>query len=142
MNRMESIENITNFVFAGKSIFTIKSAKTGIHHTFQVRRKKDSDIFFVALLTGVNNKEDYTYLGLIREHSNGRYQYSSSAKSCRKDNHVSHTMMHYIINQIETQQLHPQLEFYHEGKCARCGKALTDPSSLERGLGPTCWGKS
>ena len=26
--------------------------------------------------------------------------------------------------------------------CARCGRALTDPVSVARGLGPVCWGQS
>lgn len=138
MNRMESIENITNFVFAGKSIFTIQSARTGARHTFQVRHKKDSDMYFVSLLTGSNNDEDYEYLCFIREHYNGRYQYGTSKKSCRKDNHPAHAMIKYLAKLIETQEMHPQFEFYHEGKCARCGKTLTDPISIERGLGPTC----
>ncbi|MBE3576915.1 MAG: hypothetical protein IMX00_04420 [Limnochordales bacterium] len=28
------------------------------------------------------------------------------------------------------------------GKCIRCGRKLTDPSSVQRGMGPVCWGKS
>ncbi len=28
------------------------------------------------------------------------------------------------------------------GKCGRCGRTLTDPASVARGLGPVCWGKS
>ena len=27
------------------------------------------------------------------------------------------------------------------GKCARCGRALSDPVSIRRGLGPTCYKK-
>lgn len=28
------------------------------------------------------------------------------------------------------------------GKCARCGRALSDPVSVERGMGPVCAGKT
>jgi hypothetical protein len=28
------------------------------------------------------------------------------------------------------------------GKCIRCGRKLTDPASIKRGMGPVCWGKS
>jgi hypothetical protein len=28
------------------------------------------------------------------------------------------------------------------GSCARCGRRLTDPGSVKRGLGPDCWAKS
>lgn len=30
-------------------------------------------------------------------------------------------------------------EVWHEGRCGRCGRALTDPESIARGLGPECW---
>ena len=26
----------------------------------------------------------------------------------------------------------------HSGSCGRCGRELTDPESIKRGLGPTC----
>ena len=28
-----------------------------------------------------------------------------------------------------------------KGKCVRCGRALSDPVSVERGLGPVCYSK-
>ena len=31
-------------------------------------------------------------------------------------------------------------EFWHEGRCGRCGRKLTVPASIERGLGPVCAG--
>jgi hypothetical protein len=27
------------------------------------------------------------------------------------------------------------------GRCKRCGRTLTDPVSVERGIGPDCWQK-
>ena len=33
-----------------------------------------------------------------------------------------------------------QLEVWHEGRCGRCGRALTVPESIERGIGPECVG--
>ena len=34
--------------------------------------------------------------------------------------------------------LPPTFEFWHEGRCGKCGKKLTTPESIERGLGPEC----
>lgn len=34
------------------------------------------------------------------------------------------------------------VEVVEESTCGHCGKALTDPVSIERGVGPTCLGKS
>ena len=30
------------------------------------------------------------------------------------------------------------VEIWHEGKCGKCGRPLTVPSSIENGLGPSC----
>ena len=32
------------------------------------------------------------------------------------------------------------VEVWHEGICGRCGRKLTVPESVERGLGPECAG--
>ena len=34
-----------------------------------------------------------------------------------------------------------EAELVDAGRCARCGRRLTDPQSLERGIGPDCYGK-
>ena len=38
-------------------------------------------------------------------------------------------------------ELPAKVKFLHQGKCGRCGRALTVPSSIESGLGPTCAGR-
>lgn len=32
------------------------------------------------------------------------------------------------------------MNFYHMGICGRCGRALTTPESITRGIGPVCYG--
>jgi Family of unknown function (DUF6011) len=33
------------------------------------------------------------------------------------------------------------LEVWHEGRCGRCGRKLTVPESIARGIGPECAGR-
>jgi hypothetical protein len=33
-------------------------------------------------------------------------------------------------------------EFHHCGFCCRCGRTLTDPASIESGIGPICAGRA
>jgi len=35
---------------------------------------------------------------------------------------------------------HPQAEFSEMDRCGRCARPLTDPVSIQRGIGPDCWG--
>ena len=47
----------------------------------------------------------------------------------------------YILNCIDNDKLqfiNEKVEFYHLGKCIKCGKTLTDANSIESGLGPYC----
>jgi len=34
----------------------------------------------------------------------------------------------------------PSVQFWHEGRCGRCGRLLSNPDSIQRGLGPECAG--
>lgn len=130
--RMTDTSLIKDFVFSGKAVFTVKSLSTGDHYTFRVKQKEDT--YFVSLLCG---GEEFIYLGFIRNMG-----YRTSAKSCRNRSHPSHKVIEYLLKYLMRGRLHEQFVFYHEGKCGRCGKPLTDPASIERGLGPTCFKKA
>lgn len=40
-----------------------------------------------------------------------------------------------------TGDLSEKAEVYIESECSYCGRALTDPESIERGIGPECYGR-
>jgi hypothetical protein len=42
---------------------------------------------------------------------------------------------------MASKELHPQLIVHHENHCGRCGRTLTVPESVERGIGPDCLAK-
>lgn len=127
--KMTNTSQIAEFVFAGKAIFTIKSLTSNSHWTFRFKQK--DKIFFVSIL---NHNQDYTYLGYI----NSSRQYRTTSKSQYSPDHPAHTVIKYLLAYLAAGKLHPKFEFYHEGKCGRCGRPLTDPQSIARGLGPTC----
>ena len=39
---------------------------------------------------------------------------------------------------ITCNEIGPGLEFFHAGRCGRCGRALTVPESVASGYGPEC----
>ena len=47
----------------------------------------------------------------------------------------------WFLNRIEADKPTDGFEFWHEGKCGRCGRKLTVPESIEAGIGPECAGK-
>jgi len=123
-----------DFIYAGKAIVTLESAKTGKHYTYRITKAKDKDIYFVGVLSGGNNDESYSYLGLLADD-----QFRSTAKSQYSPDAPCYQAFLYFIKHINGTA--KNLNVYHSCKCGRCGRTLTDPTSITIGLGPTCRSK-
>lgn len=131
-NQLKS-DKIRNFILAGKSTFTIQSIKTDSHLTFKVNKK--DDIWFVKCLM---NGEKYTFIGTIFQKNNTLF-YKPSNKSVVTSEATSQKVIGWLIANIDNySKLDSQMIFLHSGKCGRCGKELTNPVSIESGLGPQC----
>jgi Family of unknown function (DUF6011) len=132
-----SIETARAFALAGNAILTISSLRTGAHYTYRVKQAKDSETsqpkpgtYFVSLLNGPDNENDYAYLGMVQ---NGRFTLTKASKGgARSPSVVAFEFF------MRTPTLHPQMEIRHEGRCGRCGRTLTVPSSVDAGIGPEC----
>lgn len=124
------------FMLAGKATFTVRSEKTGEHLTFQVRnwkKAKDGTMHFVSVRTG----NDYAGIGFIRDRV--RYQLGTKSDLSYDDNRVKG--FRYVFEHLCQKHMPPKCEVWHEGQCGRCGRPLTDPESIERGIGPDCLAK-
>ena len=126
-----------DFAFGGSARFTLVSKKTGDRKTFRIAKAKDDDsMFFVQLLTGPDNTADYTYLGFTKGGAEGLI-----AGRKGNPNHPAFKALDWALRNLRGGIMPGKLEFWHEGRCARCAKVLTDPVSIARGLGPECAGK-
>lgn len=47
-----------------------------------------------------------------------------------------------LLNFLAGSPMPDGLEAHEESRCGRCGRQLTDPVSIERGIGPECYGRS
>lgn len=126
LNNSEALK----FIFAGKSLFTCLNTKTSNRFTFKVKKAKNSDIFFVNILT---NPEIYQYIGTIVE---GVFRYGKKSKISIDSQSVA--VFNYVLNKLKINNLPDFVEVWHEGRCGKCGKVLTVPSSIMNGLGPDC----
>jgi hypothetical protein len=132
--KIEDAAAIRNFVFGGRARFTVVSRATGTRFTFRVGAAKDGSIHFASLLTGADNEADYSYIGLAKETGlvwTGKSKASKEAPSFRALDWV-------LRNLSNGAKLLAGIEFFHDGACGRCGRALTVPSSVASGLGPEC----
>ncbi len=118
------------FIFAGNSVFTVENTKTGNRFTFKVKISKTPGFYFVSVLT---SPDTYSYIGII---VNGLFTWGK--KSHISENAQSVKVFQYILDKVKTQSLPEFVEIWHEGRCGKCGKTLTVPSSIQNGLGPEC----
>lgn len=136
MGKQLSKEHVKRFALAGKAILTLQSGKTGKHYTFKITKHKEYDLYFVYYLYGQDNTKDYRYCGC----------YYSDTKIFNPRNEYKQIYIHgwpkhlqairYFFERIDN--IPDNLYVYHEGRCGKCGRKLTTPESIERGLGPEC----
>jgi hypothetical protein len=102
-------------------------------------RAEASDRLFVAVLTGADNTADYTYLGQIITRPHPRYEHGR--KSPISPDAPSAKALAWYLSRLLGGGDVSQVTVYHDGTCGRCGRDLTDPLSVSRGIGPECWEK-
>lgn len=124
----------------GRCIFTV-SNPAGERFTFKISQSKPNPkypnpAFFVSRLTGPDNLSDYTYAGMMRD---GRVLPTrNTLPALQQAVRVADWVVHHINTQTE---LPPGYRILPSGRCCRCGRTLTVPSSIDANLGPECAGK-
>jgi hypothetical protein len=128
-------QHARQFALAGNARLTLVSVKTGTRFTFRVQRGKQDDApHFVSLLSGSDNESDYVFLGTIF----GDSAYRHGRKSRVSADAPSAKGWAWAWAFLARGELPPACEVWHEGRCGRCGRALTVPESIASGLGPEC----
>ena len=119
-----------NFILGGKSLFTLQNPKSGNRFTFKVKKHKVDDVFFVSVLV---NPDVFQFIGTIK---NEKFSHSRSSKISKDAQ--SFRVFDYVFVNLCKGTLPEFIEIWHEGKCGKCGRTLTVPSSFETGFGPEC----
>lgn len=135
---------VIDFLFAGNALFTLRSLKSGLRYTYRVRGKREDahtvdPTFFVSLLRGPNNEEDYAYVGVLRRDLGLRFTQASRMGP----EAPSALILLWFLDKAKRQRAvlgraKDGVEVWHEGRCGRCGRVLTVPESIARGIGPEC----
>jgi hypothetical protein len=132
--QLTTVADVRAFIFAGNATFTLRSKKTGDRFTYKIRKPDEAKPWFVSLLTGSNNENDFTFFGTV--FADGRYTHSG--KSRLAYDATGPKAFAWFLQGIKSGVVPTQLEIWHEGRCGRCGRTLTVPESIELGLGPEC----
>ena len=152
-------ERALNFILAGNATFTVRSLKTGTRYTYKVRRAESVDTnqrnlplpelarrnaaeaaarptWFVTLLSGPDNENDFVYLGIITDNV-----FRLTRKSRMTSESVPVRAFGWVYAALVRREMPALTEIWHEGRCGRCGRKLTVPESIVAGLGPECAGR-
>lgn len=138
------------YILAGEAVFTIEvpEAYRGTsfkpHYTFEVWMAPASmnwpAAWFLKLLTGPNNRTDFSYLGRLDKDS-GKVLLTAKSK-LPADSPVL-KLLGKVLARIWADEgaviEATGFKVHHEGCCGKCGQRLTTPESVERGIGPECW---
>jgi hypothetical protein len=137
---------ITN-ALAGNCIFTVTDpdqhrVTIKIATVEQQRIDEIKKVTFVSVLNGPDNTRNYAYLGLLEfgpaSPSLGITPFiRTTAKSKRMPAHkpVAEWVLWHIFN---GKDLPEGYEIRNAGRCFRCGRLLTVPSSIDSNYGPEC----
>lgn len=125
------------YALAGKAIVTLTSPVTGNRFTYEISKSSgDAPVYFVALLSGPDNTSDFFYLGTyfpsLATSQQGPFRLTRKSRATSEA--LSVKAFSYFASHFESDKL----IVHHEGTCGRCGRRLTVPESIERGIGPDC----
>jgi hypothetical protein len=123
------------FVLSGNAHFTARSVKTGTRFTYRAEKSRElHGPTFVSVLTG---PDYYEFLGVTFDGKT----FKLGRKSRLSANAPSAITFCWLWLRLQKGLLHEQLELWHEGRCGKCSRLLTDPASIESGVGPVFRGR-
>lgn len=139
--QLDAVNDVFTFIIGGRATFTLKSLETGKHFTYKVRLKKgapDDGPFWVSVLNGPDNYDNYQFTGKL-EVVSGQLVYTHyEHRSVLSEDAPSVKAFRWFLHHVNKSRIPESCQFWHEGKCCRCGRKLTRPESIAAGIGPVC----
>lgn len=112
---------------------TVTNPATGQHRTFRIKTAMKGDLKglrVLQLLVGSDNQIDYRGFAFV--------QPSGKVSLWKKFQGTDFAKLAMIVERSEWYAEHRGLEYQYSVRCRRCNRELTDPQSIEAGIGPYC----
>lgn len=121
--------------------FTIRSKRTGKDYTFKISHKPFNGFNYLHIKVETEYM-NFRYMGYYREGQIMRRD--KQTKQLKVVDTPASTAISWFIRMIKAGNfdiLRNGVDIFHIGKCLKCGKPLTDSTSIEYGIGPICRNK-
>lgn len=116
-------DNKLNFLLGGRARFVLKSLKTEKSFSYSIKKIKN--------YYAVYSKQKHSgYLGALT-FIKGKLRFRPNPMVHAIPAAMAFAWYVENINSLDC-------ELYHQGACSMCGRALSDPESIEKGIGPVC----
>lgn len=133
-------ERLKPYILGGRTTFTLVSTKLNKRYTYYITQdNKMPERYFVKVMHGSDNtayNDGYHFLGWFYADTFRLKMGNQSDGHQRTD---AAKMFDYFLDIVEKRRPWPDTcEFYASTHCARCGRKLTTPESIAKGIGPDC----
>lgn len=119
---------------------TVVNDATGNRVTVRFRRPKGfNKSVLVDVMTGCDNESDFKFVGSVPLEGDLGYTESQWVKAPHEKAALARTILNWTFAAVKAGDL-KTVRVLHEAKCARCGRKLTVPESIDAFMGPECRG--
>lgn len=127
-------EHIKDFIFAGNAYFTLTSNKTKTHYTYRIKKaNNNNNTYFINV--DDNNRD--TYAGYMKRVDNV-FKFFKGTKGAFDELDEPIIALMWTIRHSMDVDINTKITIQHVGKCCKCGRTLSDPKSINMGIGPEC----
>lgn len=117
---------------------TIVNDATEARVTIRIRRPKGfGKAVLVDVMTGSDNETDFKFIGSIPLEGTLAYTQSKWFKAPQEKADFARKVLNWTFGAAAAGDLRT-VRVLHEAKCARCGRKLTVPESIDSFMGPEC----
>ena len=128
------IEGMAHSIRTHNGAVTMYNPATGAHRTIRISTQSEDANFapgqrIVSLLTGPDNTSDYTGFGFLTD--------EGEVRIWRKKHGGVYEAYARMLTEPEAYMARG-IQYKFDVRCRRCNRELTDPISIDLGIGPTC----
>lgn len=131
MTQITDRQDQINFLLAGKAKFTLHNTRTGNHFSYTSSKSKFKRSWYFYH-KGLARGNDHFILSVVHT--------EDQVNLYRNPSHLqaSKVLYWYLDLLFNNKPIPPFVHLLHLGYCGKCGRELTDPESIKRGIGPVC----